>query len=409
MKLEKIKSLKKEISLVIWKINKKKKIFLHEPYLDKVDNYLLKQCITSGFVSTAGSLIDKFENKIKQFTKSKNVVATIIGTSAIHVTLKALGVKENEEILMPSLNFVASAYAAKYSGCIPHFVDVNKRTLGIDPSKLRKYLKKICVKKNNFYFNKKTGRKIAAIIGVHLFGYSFNVEEIYKIAKKYRLFLIEDAAEAFGSYYKNKHLGNFGIAGILSFNGNKIITSGGGGAVLTKSNSLAKKIRILINNSKKNHPWKYDYSEIGYNYKMTNLNAALGYSQLLKIKKILNLKNKIHNIYKKKFDKSENIHLLESPEECKSNYWLNTLYLKNITEKERDKILELLNREGIQSRTAWNLLHRISFFSKCPRSDLKISEDLHSKIISIPSGPNLIRQWLKKNENSLCNLCQSWF
>jgi len=392
MKTQNIENIKKNISTAIRKIGNKKRFFLHEPHLDKIDIKYLEKCIKSGFVSTAGNLISKFENKIKNYTKSKNVIATINGTSAIHVTLRALGIKKNDEILMPSLNFVASAYATNYLGCIPHFVDVDKNTLGIDPIKLNKYLQEICFKKNNSYYNKKTRRRIKAIIGVHLFGHSFHVDKISKIAKKYKLFFVEDAAEAFGSFYNRKHLGNFGIAGILSFNGNKIITSGGGGAVLTNNRKLAKKIRSLINNSKINHLWKYDYLDIGYNYKMTNLNASLGYSQLLKIKKILNLKKRIHKLYKKSFKDYNNIKLLESPKNCKSNYWLNTIYIKDINIRDRDNVLKLLNNDGIQSRPVWNLLHKLNFFLKCPKSELKVSEDLFSKMICLPSGPNLLRK-----------------
>ena len=378
------------IKKVIKKISKGKKISLHEPYLDISDIKSVKECIQSGYVSTAGKVINKFEDKIKKFTKSKNVIATVNGTAAIHVALQALGVKKNDEILMPSLNYIANVNASCYLGCIPHFIDVEKDTMGIDPEKLEKYLNKITFKKKNHIFNKKTKRKISGIIGVHLFGNSFKIKEVSKIAKKFNLFLLEDAAEAVGSFFEKKHLGTFGNVGVLSFNGNKIITSAGGGAVLTNNDQMAKKIKILINNSRKIHKWKYDYWGIGYNYKMTNLNASLGYSQIKKIKKILKIKKKIHQIYKNFFRKKIGINLLEAPKKCNSNYWLNTIYIKNLSGNQRDEIISELNKKGIQVRTIWKLLHKIKPFSKFPKSNLKTSEELFKKVISIPSGPNLL-------------------
>jgi dTDP-4-amino-4,6-dideoxygalactose transaminase len=262
----------------------KKKIFLHEPKFDQLDELALRSCIKSGFVSTKGKLTEDFENKIKNYTRSKYVVSTLNGTTGLEVALKVLGVNYNHEVLLPSLTFVATANAISYCGAIPHFVDSSIDTLGIDIEKLKYYLKKISELTSSGLRNKKTGRKISAIIPVHCFGHPMKIEDLMIIAKIYKIKVIEDATEALGSFYKKKHIGTFGDIGVLSFNGNKIITTGGGGALLINNKNIAKKIMHLVSTAKKKHPYLYVHDQIGWNYRLPSLNAALGISQLRKLK-----------------------------------------------------------------------------------------------------------------------------
>ena len=274
-------------SLIINKFQKMygKNVFikLHEPNLSFKDLIEVKKSIKNNYVSTIGNVVKKFEKRLSTITKSKYVVATVSGSAALHTSVCALNIKKNEEILMPTLNYIASANAALLCNAIPHFIDIEKNTLGVDPVKLEKYLKKNAIIRNNTCYNKKTKRKIKAIIVLHTFGHPSKIDLIKKISKKYHLYLIEDAAEALGSKYKKKHLGTFGDIGILSFNGNKIITCGGGGAIITNSKLISKKALHLISNSKLNHKWKYDYDQLGFNYRMPGINAALGVSQLMRL------------------------------------------------------------------------------------------------------------------------------
>ena len=258
---------------------------MHNPYFDNKEHYYLKRCIKSTFVASAGEFIRKFEDSLKKITKSRDVITVINGTVALKVCLEVLGIKKNDEVLVPSLTFVGTVNAIKHAGGNPHFIDTDSDTLGIDIKKLDSYLKKITIKKNGVIFNKKTGKKIFAMIPVHVFGKIGNMNELIKISKRYNFKVIEDAAEALGSFYKGVHAGNFGHLGILSFNGNKVITTGSGGAILCNSKKLSIKIRHLVSTAKVNHPWDFLHDEIGWNYKMNNLSSAIGQAQIEKFKK----------------------------------------------------------------------------------------------------------------------------
>ena len=379
--------LSRTILKEIRKITNNSSALLHEPiFLGKENNYL-KDCIKSTFVSTSGKYIQIFENKVKKFTGAKHAIAVVNGTVAIQMALRVLGVKTDDEILIPSLTFVGTANAVRHCNSIPHFVDSESLSLGICPKNLENHLKKISIKKNNNLYNKITGRRIFAVIPVHVFGHTTNMEKIKKIANKFKLKVLEDAAESLGSFYNNKHAGTFGHAGILSFNANKVITTGGGGMILTNNSSTAKKARHLITTAKLNHPWKFIHNEVGWNYRMPNINAALGCAQIEKINTILKYKKNITKKYQKAFKSNNEITFFNQPNGCSSNYWLNVIRIKFKRISERDKLLNFLNKKKIQCRPVWNLLHKLPMFRKCPRSKLNISEQLEKELITLPSSP----------------------
>ena len=366
---------------------KKDLLKLHEPVFSKISENIVKNCIDSTFVSPNGKYNKLFEKKIKDLTKSKYLVSLNSGTSALFVSLKSIGIKKDDEVLLPSLTFVSTANSILYNQGVPHFLDVSQETLGIDPLFLEGYLKKISMRKNNKLFNKKTKRQIKALICVHVFGNSSKILDIKKICKKYKIILIEDAAEALNSFYKKKHLGTFGKVGILSFNGNKIITSGSGGIILTNDKKIFNFCNHVSSNSKINHKWEYLHDGIGYNLKMPNLNAALAYSQLLDLKKIQENKNKLFKIYKKFFKKYESdIELVEPIKSSISNNWLISIKLKNRFINKKNEILNFLLKNRVHARPTWKPLHTLKYLDKFPRSNLANTNALYKKVISLPSG-----------------------
>jgi perosamine synthetase len=346
----------------------------------------LKKTISTNLVSSVGPFVKKFENQITKFTRSKYAISVINGTEALHLSLVACGVKNNDEVLVPTITFVGTANAIVYSGAIPHFVDSETETLGIDPLKLEKYLEKITIKKGKFYFNKKTKRKIRAIIPVHVFGNICQIDRILKIAKKYNLLVIEDAAEALGSFSKNKHAGTFGIVGCFSFNGNKILTTGGGGAIITNNKLLAKKIKHLSTTAKINHRWEYIHDAVGYNFRMPNLNAALGSAQIENLNKFLRSKKKLFQRYCKEFLKVNEVRLIKNPEFSKSNNWLNTIFIKNSSIKKRNKVLSLAQKNQIFLRPVWKPLHQLKHFRYMPKMNLENAKRIYISCINLPSS-----------------------
>ena len=368
----------------------KKNLPLHEPRFDENEIKNLQKCIDSSYVSTVGKYVDIFEKNISDFTGAKYAIAVVNGTSALHLALKLVGVDRNHEVICPSLTFIGTVNAISYLGAKPHFVDCEEETLGIDPLALSNWLEVISIKKGNKTFNKKTGRLISAIIPMHTYGHPAKIDQLLKISKEYNLNLVEDAAESLGSFYNKKHTGTFGKIGILSFNGNKIITTGGGGALLTDDSSLAKKAKHISTTAKVPHKWRYIHNEIGFNYRLPNINAALGCAQFEKIEIFLNSKRDLFNKYNEVFDSIEGIKLFKEPENSKSNYWLQTIILENGYENEFEIILENTNRNNIMTRPAWDLIHELEMYLDCPRSPLPVSKSLSKRIINIPSSAFLI-------------------
>lgn len=370
----------------IRKVTGKKRAFLHEPVFWSDEKKKLLSCINSTFVSSVGKFVEIFEKKIKNYTKSNYVLATNSGTSALHICLLVSGIKKNDEVLIPTLNFPATSNVAIYCGAILHFIDVEEKTLGINSEKLDKYLKNIAVKKGKYFYNKKTKRRIKALIPTHVFGHSGNLKDLIKIAKKFNLTIIEDASEALGSFYKKKHLGTFGSVGALSFNGNKIITTGSGGAILLKKKADYIKAKELINVSKINHQWKLIYKGLGYNYKMSNIQASLGCAQFNNIEKIISLKYKLLEKYKKSFKNFSQATIFELKKSRRSNYWLQTLILDKNSSKIKNSLLSKANSENIMLRPVWNLMHTLPHLKKYPKMNLSIAIDLEKRIINLPSS-----------------------
>ena len=384
------KDLIKLIVNSVKKVVGKKTSSLHEPIFYGNEKKYLNKCIDTGYVSYVGKFVNLFEKKICNYTKSKHAVALINGTSAIHILLKYLGVDKNDEVLLPSLTFVATANAIKYCNASPNFLDIEEDTLGISPEKLEKYLKKIAVKKKNYSINRYTKKKLKVLIAVHLFGLPCNIHKIKKICSKYKIKVIEDAAEAMGSFYKNKHLGNFSEAGVISFNGNKTITCGGGAVIISSNKKLIDTIRHLSTTAKVKHPWEYIHNDIGFNYRMTNLNAAVGCAQIENITKIISSKRKNLTAYKNIFKKIKDVKIFDEPINSKSNFWLITAMFQK---KIKNKVLKELNKQGCNARAIWKPLHTLQMYKKCQKDNLNTSLKIYNSSINLPSSPkiNLIK------------------
>ncbi len=369
---------------------KKKRLPLSEPKLTKKDEKFVSLAIKKNSVSSAfGNFVNIFENKIKKVTKAKHVIALINGTCSLQIALLALGLKRNQEVLIPALNFIASSNAVLYCGAIPHFIDVNNVDLGIDIEKLDKYLTLNTKIIKNSCINKNTKRKIKFIVPTHVFGHIGNMDKLKFLAKKFKLTIIEDASEALGSKYKNKHAGTFGKAGILSFNGNKIITSASGGMILTNDKFLAKKIRHISSTSRVRKSWEFFHDEIGYNYRMPNLNAALGISQLNKLNFFLKKKRALFTKYSKMFKSINSFNMFKEPKNCRSNYWLQTIFLSKKNINKRKKIILFFKSKNIEFRPAWKILTSLNFLKKYPKMKITEAYNLEKKILNIPSSPDL--------------------
>lgn len=358
---------------------------LHEPSFTGNEINYVTDCINTGWVSSVGKYVDEFEKRLSEFTGVKRAVAVVNGTAALHIALKIAGVQPSDEVLIPSLTFVATGNAVNYCGGIPHFVDVSRNTLGLDPLKLEDYLKKITIYRDGACVNKNTGNVIRAVVPMHTFGHPVDLDSLLEVCEKYKITVVEDAAESLGSYYKGIHTGNFGKVSALSFNGNKIITTGGGGAILTNDEQLADYAKHLTTTAKLPHRWNYEHDEIGYNYRMPNLNAALGCAQFENIEKYLKSKRKITHAYDQIIGDYEGITLYKEPFNSKSNYWLQTLVINDNMHKI-DYVLQILNDNGVMARPIWTPLHKLVPFKDCPRGDLNETELFQEQVINIPSS-----------------------
>lgn len=358
---------------------------LHEPrFIGNEKKYLI-DCIDSTFVSSVGKYVDKFEQMSADFTGAKYAVAAVNGTNALHIALMLSGVEQNNEVITQALTFIATANAISYSGAKPVFVDVDKDTLGLSPEKLEQFLKEKTYVDDNSKkcINKETKRVISACLPMHTFGHPVKIDKIIEICKTYNIAVIEDAAESLGSYYKNKHTGTYAKFGVLSFNGNKTITSGGGGMILTDDEKLAKLAKHLTTQAKIPHKWEYAHDYIGYNYRLTNLQAALGVAQMENLSKFLESKRKLALAYKEFFLKTD-IDFVSEPENSKSNYWLNAIILKS--KKQRDDFLKFSNDAGVMTRPIWKLMNKLPMFYDCQAENLENSEWLEQRIVNIPSS-----------------------
>jgi perosamine synthetase len=375
---------------------------LHEPRFRGNEKKYLNECIDSTFVSSVGKYVDLFEQKIAEYTGAKYAVAAVNGTAALHMALNLLGVDENDEVLTQPLTFIATTNAISYTGAKPVFIDVDKDTMGLSPKKLKIFLEENVEIRHSQSYNRKTGKRISACIPMHTFGFPARIDEIKTLCDAYHIALIEDAAESLGSFYKGQHTGTFGKIGTLSFNGNKTITTGGGGMLITNDEALAKKAKHLTTQAKVPHPWNYEHDYIGYNYRLTNLAAALGVAQMEQLPEIINSKRALANKYEVFFSNAypeqatersrrtaeghtnDLVKFISEPKNSKSNYWLNAVLLENRT--ERDQFLEYTNQNGVMTRPIWELMNRLPMFKDCQTENIENAEWLADRVVNIPSS-----------------------
>jgi len=356
---------------------------LHEPRFLGNEKKYLDQCINTNFVSSIGEFVDRFEVAIAKYVGSKYAVATTNGTSALHISLLLAGVEQNDEVITQPLNFVASCNAISYCKAKPLFLDVDIDTMGLSPSSLKSFLDTNTLIKNKKCINRKTNRVIKACVPMHTYGYPCRIDKLKKICNDYHIFLIEDAAESLGSFYKNQHTGTYAKIGTISFNGNKIITSGGGGCIITNNKYLAKKAKHLTTTAKVPHKWNYNHNMIGYNYRMPNINAALLLAQLEQLDKFIKIKKKLNKSYKQFFNNKGYVFFTEI-KSCDPNYWINLIILKN--KSQRDKFLKETNSKGILTRPIWTLMNKLPMFKAAQCGKLKNSEWLEKRVVNIPSS-----------------------
>ncbi|EAH4987600.1 aminotransferase LegC [Campylobacter coli] len=374
---------KKEISFIKSLFNKEN-IALHEPcFIGNEKKYLL-ECIDSGFVSSVGEFVTRFEEALKEKTKARFVIATNTGTAALHIALLANGIDENCEVITQSISFVATANAIAYTGAKPVFLDIDENTLSLSPKALEHFLENQTYQKDNFSYNKTTHKLIKACVIMHTFGLSAHIKAIKELCEKYHILLIEDAAEALGSTYENKALGTFGKCGILSFNGNKIITGGCGGAILSDDENLAKLARHLSTTAKIPHPYEYDHDRIAYNYRLCNINAAILFAGLENLELFLENKRELAKIYKDFFKNHDKCKFIDEKSNEKSNFWLNTLLFKN--ENLRNIFLEECLKNNIFVRPVWKSLPSLKAFQNCQSNELINTKKLEKRLINLPSS-----------------------
>lgn len=363
-----------------------KQITLHEPFFGGNEWNYVQECLDTGWVSSVGKFVDRFEEQLAAYTGARKAVAVVNGTAALHLCLKLVGVEQDDEVLVPTLTFVATVNAVAYCGAIPHFVDSEEKTLGLDPAKLAGYLKETAELRSGECVNKSTGRRIKAVVPMHTFGHPVDLDPLGDLCARYKLELVEDAAESLGSLYKNRHTGNWGRVSALSFNGNKIITTGGGGAILTSDEPLAKLAKHLSTTAKLPHTWSFYHDMTGYNYRLPNINAALGCAQLEQLSGFLSHKRALSEKYRQAFSDVEGVSFFTEPDFAQSNYWLNTLVLGEQYAHERDTILHITNNNGIMTRPVWTVMHKLPMYAVCPRMDISVAESLERRLINIPSS-----------------------
>lgn len=368
------------------------RIGLHEPDISDVEHQHVQECLSSTFVSSVGAFVSRFEQEIAAYTGSKYAVAVSNGTSALHVSLVLAGVQEGDEVLIPALSFVATANAVVHAGGVPHFVDSDEKTMGMSVSALKTILMSCGVSQGKL-MNPLTGNRVAAIVPMHTLGHPLEIKEIVELANEYGIPVVEDSAESLGSFIGDQHTGTFGTLGILSFNGNKTITTGGGGMILTDDESLAHKAKHLTTTAKLPHAWKFAHDQTAWNFRLPNLNAALGVAQLSRLPQFLEEKRSIASRYKGIFQDVAGLKFVSEPEGTKSNYWLCSIALDEAESFNRDQLLDATNAAGIQTRPLWELLNTLPMYANNPSGDLSTAISLQSRIISLPSSPVIARSW----------------
>lgn len=359
---------------------------LHEPAFRGNEMQYLHRCIETSFVSSVGDFVPRFEGHLTEYTSAKYAIAVVNGTAALHIALLLAGVAANDEVIVPALTFAATPNAVTYCGASPHFAECNDRDLGIDIQKLRQYLNAITEKRGGLSINKNTGKVIRAVVPVHVFGHPVELDNLMALAHDFGLVIVEDASESLGSFYRGRHTGTFGLIGTLSFNGNKTITTGGGGAILTNDSVIADRAKHITTTARLDHRWKCSHDDIGYNYRMPNLNAAVGCAQMECLPQMLANKRELFAKYCTAFQDIDGVTLINEPAHSCSNYWLNTLLLDCSQHDKLETILAMTNDAGIMTRPSWTLMHCLPHFQHCQRMKLSVAESLHTRLINIPSS-----------------------
>lgn len=364
-------------------------VALHEPEFRGGEWTFVKQCLDSGWVSSAGEFVNRFEADIAAVCGASHGVAVVNGTAALQIAMKLVGVVPGDEVLAPALTFVATANAISHLGAMPHFVDCEPQSLGVDAAALRKHLAHIARREGRQTINRETGKRIGALVVMHAFGHPADLDALAVVAAEFEIPLVEDAAESLGSHYKGRAVGAFGRVGALSFNGNKILTTGGGGAIVTNDPELARHAKHLVTTAKKPHAWAFDHDEIGFNYRMPNLNAALGCAQLGQLENFVQRKRRLAQRYIAGFAEFEGLTPLIEPSYAESNYWLNAVLLAPDHANARDAVLDHLNATGLMCRPVWTPMHRLAIYAHCPHAALPVTDDIAARLINIPSSAKL--------------------
>ena len=364
-------------------------VALHEPRLGAREREFVLDCIDTNWVSSAGKYVNRFEQMVAAATGAAHAIATVNGTAALHAALLLEGVKPNDEVIVPAITFVATANAVSHAGAVPHFVDSTWDTLGLDPVALDAHLAEISTRRGGELLNKQSGRRLRAVVPVHIFGHPVDMAPLLAVAAKYGLVVVEDATESLGSTWKGRACGTFGHSAVLSFNGNKIITTGGGGMILTNDDEYALRARHFTSTSKKSHAWSFDHDEVGYNYRLPNINAALGCAQMESLSAFVAAKRELAERYLETFGNFPGARIYREPEGARSNYWLNTLVLDPEYAGDRDSLLSALHGNGVQARPLWTPMHHLPMYRECPRARLPVAEDMHARCINLPSSPFL--------------------
>ena len=374
-------------------------IALHEPYFSGNEKKYTDVCIDTTFVSSVGKYVDRFEEMIREYTGAKYAIATVNGTAALHVALKLAGVECGDMVLTQALTFIATCNAIAYCGAEPVFVDIGRDTLGMSPESLESWLKaNAVVVEGNCYYQPRQGaavpdvetakrlalKRISACVPMHSFGHPCQVDKIVAICDRYHIHVVEDSAESIGSYYKGQHTGTFGKLGIFSFNGNKTITTGGGGMVVTDDDELGPLAKHITTTAKKPHPWRFEHDRIGYNYRLPNINAALGCAQMEKLSQILKNKRETAKAYQSFFAKLDEIEFIDEPKDCVSNFWLNAILLKDV--QAREAFLKATNENKVMTRPVWILMNELQMFKDCIAADLSVSREISDRLVNIPSS-----------------------
>ena len=362
---------------------------LHAPVFAGNEWAYVKECLDTGWVSSAGAYVDRFEADLAAYTGVRRAVAVVNGTAALHIALLLAGVARGDEVLVPALTFVATANAVAYCGAVPHFVDSEERTLGLDAGKLATYLDEVAVLEEGVCRNRQSGRTIRAVVPMHTFGHPVDLDALAAVCDRFGLVMIEDAAESLGSFYKGRHTGQWGRMATLSFNGNKTITTGGGGALLTDDDALADRAKHLTTTGKRPHRWAYEHDAVAYNYRLPNLNAALGCAQLEQLDGFLAQKRRLAARYAEAFADLEGVRFVTEPAFAQSNYWLNALLLDEAHASERDRLLAASNDQGIMTRPVWTLMSSLPMYQECPRMDLTVARSIERRLVNIPSSASL--------------------